>query len=60
MKKEYIAPMLNVVNIRMRRQLMAGSNFNMSGNQASTTEGGDYNTLSRRHKSCWDEEEEDY
>ena len=59
MKKEYIAPMLNVVNIRMR-QLIAGSDFRMSGNQASTTEGGDYNTLSRRHKSCWDEEEEEY
>ena len=51
--------MLNVVNIRMR-QLIAGSDFRMSGNQASTTEGGDYNTLSRRHKSCWDEEEEEY
>ena len=59
MKKTYLTPKVLENSMDCSCSLLNNSiTAPLSGNDATTTEGNDYQTLSRRHSQIWDDEVE--
>ena len=60
MKKTYIIPAMAEVKVAITQQLLAGSEFQISSQEAKTTTSGEdtyFDTLSRESGSFWDDED---
>lgn len=56
MKKTYLSPMTRLVTVNTNNHLLELS-AQLNASQATVDDSGDYNTLSRRGGSLWDDED---
>lgn len=57
MKKTYLSPMTRLVTVNTNNHLLELS-AQLNASQATVDDSGDYNTLSRRGGSLWDDEDQ--
>ncbi len=57
MRKEYIAPITDIVIIQYQQHLLENSPFKMTKDEASVNNENEYETLSREGSIFWDDED---